>query len=196
MYLNLLVVWDGFRREEEIGQMSFLYLQSLFSSVFGCSLCFLFQLLLPLCFSFFLLNSNPVFSEVTQIKYPLSCEIIILIWVSNWFIVYWNFPFTPPPPKNTLFEETGSLLLKVKRQATYRLVRWQNTCMAEFFFKILVDTCPFVGPLIPLFWTSGVSSGFQSQNGQPYLHLAEAYVMYVPPDSPLVQHLLTSWQQA
>ena len=27
----------------------------------------------------------------------------------------------------------------------------------------------FVGPLIPLFWTSGdVSSGFQSQGGQPY----------------------------
>ena len=32
------------------------------------------------------------------------------------------------------------------------------------------------GALIPLFWTSGeVSSGFQSQNGQPYSHLAEAY---------------------
>ena len=28
----------------------------------------------------------------------------------------------------------------------------------------------FVGPLKPLFWTSGdVSSGFQSQSGQPYL---------------------------
>ena len=31
-----------------------------------------------------------------------------------------------------------------------------------FFLKFLLDTCPFVGPLIPLFWTSGdVSSGFQ-----------------------------------
>ena len=29
-----------------------------------------------------------------------------------------------------------------------------------------------MGPLIPLFWTSGdVSSGFQSQSGQPYLCL-------------------------
>ena len=37
----------------------------------------------------------------------------------------------------------------------------------------------FMGPMIPLFWTSGdVSSGFQSQNGQPYSHLAEVYVMY------------------
>ena len=35
-----------------------------------------------------------------------------------------------------------------------------------FFNKFLLDTCPFVGPLIPLFWISGdVSSGFQSQSG-------------------------------
>ena len=39
----------------------------------------------------------------------------------------------------------------------------------------------FVGPLIPLFWTSGdISSRFQSQSGQPYLHLAEVYMLYVP----------------
>ena len=44
-----------------------------------------------------------------------------------------------------------------------------------FFKKILLDTCPFLGPLISLFLTSGdVSSGFQSQSGQPYLHLAVA----------------------
>ena len=36
----------------------------------------------------------------------------------------------------------------------------------DFLKKILLVTCPFVGPLIPLFWTSGgVSSGFQSQSG-------------------------------
>ena len=35
-----------------------------------------------------------------------------------------------------------------------------------FFFKIFVGACPFVGPLIPLFWTSGdVSSGFQTRVG-------------------------------
>ena len=33
-----------------------------------------------------------------------------------------------------------------------------------------MDTCHFLGPLIPLFRTSGdVSSEFQNQNGQPYL---------------------------
>ena len=33
-----------------------------------------------------------------------------------------------------------------------------------------------MGPLIPLFWTSGdVSSGFQSQSGQPYSHSTEMY---------------------
>ena len=31
-------------------------------------------------------------------------------------------------------------------------------------------------PLIPLFWTSGDISGFQSQSGQPYSHLVEACV--------------------
>ena len=36
-----------------------------------------------------------------------------------------------------------------------------------FFIMVLEDMSPFfVGPLIPLFWTSGdVSSGFQSQSG-------------------------------
>ena len=34
-----------------------------------------------------------------------------------------------------------------------------------------------MGPLIPLFWTSGdVSSGFQSQSGQPYSSCVEACV--------------------
>ena len=68
----------------------------------------------------------------------------------------------------------------------------------EFFLKIFWRTWVlFVGPLIPLLWTSSdISSGFQSQSGQPYSHLAEAYVLHVPWDSPLVWHLLTSWQPA
>ena len=50
-----------------------------------------------------------------------------------------------------------------------------------FLKKILLDMCPFMGPLIPLFWTTGdLSSGFQLQSGQSYLRLAEAYVMYIP----------------
>ena len=37
-----------------------------------------------------------------------------------------------------------------------------------------------MGPLIPLFATSGdISSGFQIQSGQPYSHLVEAYMMHV-----------------
>ena len=40
-----------------------------------------------------------------------------------------------------------------------------NDNSTRFFFKKKLDTCPFVGPLTPMFWTSGeVSSGFlQSQ---------------------------------
>ena len=52
-----------------------------------------------------------------------------------------------------------------------------------------------MGHLIPLFWTSGdISSGFQSQSGQTHLCLAEAYVLHIPWDSPLVWHLLTRGQ--
>ena len=37
-----------------------------------------------------------------------------------------------------------------------------------------------MGPLLSMFHTSGdVSSGFQSQSGQPYSHLTEAYVLDV-----------------
>ena len=36
----------------------------------------------------------------------------------------------------------------------------------NYFYKYLVDICPFVGPLIHLLGTSGgISSGFQSQSG-------------------------------
>ena len=45
------------------------------------------------------------------------------------------------------------------------------------------DISPFVGPLIPMFWTSGdVSTGFQSQSRQPYLHLVKAYMCYIFPE--------------
>ena len=50
-----------------------------------------------------------------------------------------------------------------------------------YFLKFLFYTYPFLGPLIGLFWTSGdISSGFQGQNGQSYLHLAEGYVTCIP----------------
>ena len=43
-----------------------------------------------------------------------------------------------------------------------------------FLHIFWVDSCTFMGSLIPLFWTYGnVSSGFQSQSGQPSLHLRE-----------------------
>ena len=44
--------------------------------------------------------------------------------------------------------------------------------MVHFFFlRFLADTCPFLGPLVPLFGIScDVSYGFQSQSGLPYSH--------------------------
>ena len=59
-------------------------------------------------------------------------------------------------------------------------------------FNFWITRVLFVGPLISLFWTSGdVCSSFLNQSGQPYLCLAEAYVLHVHWDSPLVWHLLT-----
>ena len=73
-------------------------------------------------------------------------------------------------------------------------------CFVFFFFKFLTDTCPFcfLGPLVPLFWISGdVSSGFQSQSGFCLIcFFAEANVMCIPWDPPLVLHVLTSWWPA
>ena len=80
----------------------------------------------------------------------------------------------------------------IAQLSEYDKVQTPFSCL---FFKIfLEDRSLFVGPLVTLFWTSGdIYSGFQSQSGQPYSHLAEVYVIYVPRDSPLVQHLPTSW---
>ena len=52
--------------------------------------------------------------------------------------------------------------------------------MCIFFKKKTLRTQVFlVGPLIRQFWTSGdVSSGFQTQSGQPY----SCYVLHVPRD--------------
>ena len=54
--------------------------------------------------------------------------------------------------------------------------------MSVTFYNTFEDTCPFIGPLIPLFQTSGdpYSSRFQSQSGQSCSHLVEAYMMYIP----------------
>ena len=66
------------------------------------------------------------------------------------------------------------------------------------FVKItIIQNCPTFGPLVPLFWISGdISSGFQSQSGFCLIPIAEANVMYIPWDPPLVLHLPTSWQPA
>ena len=62
----------------------------------------------------------------------------------------------------------------------------QVSSYSFFFFK-----------LIPLFGTSGhVSPWVPSQSGPPYLHLTEVYMLHIPLDSPLVQHLPTSWWRA
>ena len=63
------------------------------------------------------------------------------------------------------------------------------------FFEIFGGhTCPFLGPLVPLFWISGnISSGFQIQSGFCIICIfVEVNVMYIPRDPPLTLHMLTS----
>ena len=57
-------------------------------------------------------------------------------------------------------------------------------------------TCPSLGPLVPLFWIScDISSVFQSQSAFCLIcfFFAEVNVIYIPIDTPLVQHMLISW---
>ena len=57
----------------------------------------------------------------------------------------------------------GPRLLIFKKHLLYP-VNTLPLFLKSFFFIILVDICPFMRPLIPLFWTFGdVSSGFQSR---------------------------------
>ena len=52
----------------------------------------------------------------------------------------------------------------------------------DFFLKSFwADTCPFWGPLVPLFWISGdVSCRFQSQIGLPYSHCGGKHNVHSP----------------
>ena len=57
------------------------------------------------------------------------------------------------------------------------LFRLNNAFFVFIVFKFLVDTCPFVGPLIPFYCTSsGICSGFQFQTRQPYSHFDDVYI--------------------
>ena len=57
----------------------------------------------------------------------------------------------------------------------------KNLTSSNFLKKILGNTSSFLGPLIPLLWTFGdVSSGFQSQSGQPYSYLVEVICYTFP----------------
>ena len=68
---------------------------------------------------------------------------------------------------------TRCLLLKIYAIRYLKCYTISDLCWSMYiqvflfvFLKFLADTCPFLGPLVPLFWISGdISSGFQSQSG-------------------------------
>ena len=67
---------------------------------------------------------------------------------------------------------------KLSQLISFNIVNDWVLC-PSLFFIFLEDI--FVWPLIPIFGTSDdVFSGFQSQTGQPYSHLAETYMLHVP----------------
>ena len=52
--------------------------------------------------------------------------------------------------------------------------------MYFFILKFMVDTSPFLGPLVPLFWISDISSEFQSKSRFCLIHIfAEDNVRYI-----------------
>ena len=63
-----------------------------------------------------------------------------------------------------------------------------------YFTKNKVDTCPVMGPLVPLLWTSGdVFFVFQNQGWSLACVLPHLPKM-ASLDSPLVRQILTAWQ--
>ena len=81
---------------------------------------------------------------------------------------------------------TRSYLPYVRQPFKVRIVSMPTCLHVTYFFslfskKILEDMSPFCGATDNQFWTSGdVSSGFQSQSGQPYSNFAEVYVLHIP----------------
>ena len=97
----------------------------------------------------------------------------------------WNsgFPFLPSQHSRELHQNCKCIRNgrhveeKIHSSLTIVLTRlfWKRK-RKSFFKKIFVEDINPLGRLIPLFWTFGdISCGFQSQSGQPYSHLAEAY---------------------
>ena len=96
-----------------------------------------------------------------------------------------------------LFSHLNHLLTTGEQKGTrqaevYGGVIYQTFLFFLFFNVFLSDTftCPILGTLVPLFWISGdVFSGFQSQSRFCLIHIAEANVMYIAWDQPLVLHV-------
>ena len=69
-------------------------------------------------------------------------------------------------------------------------INWNGVCWC-ILFKCVIFCGATDTPVLDFWWR--LLSGFQSQSGQPYLHLAEAYMRFNPGATP---GLLTFWQPA
>ena len=112
-----------------------------------------------------------------HIEYPCSPAAVCKLW----------FPPVQPLARVNAGSQMLQVLDECKKSTAVDL--WSISCdtwttlpcWGRTFFKIIFGGHKF------FLW---------GQSGQPYSHLAEAYVMYVPRDSPLVWHLPTSWWAA
>ena len=93
----------------------------------------------------------------TQVQiFTENLTILHLVWIDFSVIVYLH---------NLILWNPLQFLSKINSRKNFLLV---HLFLHIFSFLKSLEVL-FVGPLMPLFWTSGdVFSGFQSQSGQPY----------------------------
>ena len=130
--------------------------------------------------------SLDLFKIEEMLPFHIQFHCIRTLSLKSWYsICLWESRLSNPKPVTWINSKVSQLFTSCH----YVFYWWSNQHYSSFLNNFLL----FVGSLIPLFWTSGdISSGFQSQSEQPYLHLAEAYILHIPWDSPLARHLAGS----
>ena len=136
---------------------------------------------------YFIIRWNP-FQNLKRAKIPSA----VIITLRKTVRIWWLAPQDPAPggPLLRILLSTNTAFLRVLLCV---LTSTGFSChyFYIYFFKVFGGHISFLGPLV----TSGdISSGIQSQSEFCLIcFFAEANVMHIPQDPPLVLHMPTSW---